>query len=873
MHRNVNLLPLLLCLEHPNLFTAGRVDANETPTTHALSREHFSKILFTALDDDATLRHLHGSDYDYNGNHRQLLGHYEVNYEEEEASWQRMARHGWSWSRERHHLDATSGKGRKGRSLRSDSTRLGTNEESDTPPSSMSPFIVCSTTPNQSGYQRRQSIISELRVLTEHTQIVYNTDEESCFIVTASADVMESYHNHLLNQQHTEGHPTVEHQTRQHDSDDSRTEVDSIETDSSIDADKAEASPRSEITIGPLFDVLKLPRGSAMNILSDDHWSPPPIASVADLAAASARLVTNEFSYDNSTEEVNVDVRKWRRTLNVDLLPGAFDAEESAEELVEKIVEYVKDMAMVAPGIHGASLSSSSSYLRSNTDDTLAPKMDTSTFVSTREAFSLTATDAPTFPSQDENDDKLNKHLFRNPHNMWSNALKNGFEASHGCQVMLDTLEVRTRVEDENVAAQQKDDSDEDVESSSTTPSSSVAAGFEVILHPPSQFMKNAAVESSAWNKHCVLSLMIGLSIHPYVQTVEVGHQVELAFFNEQGEGGHVVRAKDLREMKRDEDAVVSNNQLDAHDTSNDYSWLVLDNGMASDEAEEEEFIAHSINTQHITSTEGVTNPQWIIQSARVNHRPFFDAGLDGTGEIVAVADGGLDVDNCYFRDSTSSASIYGANGWDLNHRKVVHYDDSFGDRTEKTQGHGTYVASILAGRRSADGRRESAGHADGTAPGSKLAFFDMANGYNGIADPGVTRLLKSLYNPDSSNQSISGARVINASWGRSYKGQYTSFCRQYDSSLQSIYPDLLLVISAGNTGRYGVGSIQDPADCKNPLAVGSTLSYGTDAAVREKGIEYLADYSSRGPTMDERMKVRFNFLTEYFFSKLVEDL
>ena len=54
-------------------------------------------------------------------------------------------------------------------------------------------------------------------------------------------------------------------------------------------------------------------------------------------------------------------------------------------------------------------------------------------------------------------------------------------------------------------------------------------AGFEIILHPPSQFMKEAAVESSAWNKHCAFLALMGLAIHPSVQTVEVGHMVELA--------------------------------------------------------------------------------------------------------------------------------------------------------------------------------------------------------------------------------------------------------------------------------------------------------------------------------------------------------
>ena len=73
---------------------------------------------------------------------------------------------------------------------------------------------------------------------------------------------------------------------------------------------------------------------------------------------------------------------------------------------------------------------------------------------------------------------------------------------------------------------------------------------------------------------------------------------------------------------------------------------------------------------------------------------------------------------------------------------------------------------------------------------------------------------------------------------------------------MRSTYPDLLFVLSAGNTGRRdGASSIQNPGDCKNSLAVGATLSEGSDARNGERGVEYLADYSSRGPTLDGRIK------------------
>lgn len=48
---------------------------------------------------------------------------------------------------------------------------------------------------------------------------------------------------------------------------------------------------------------------------------------------------------------------------------------------------------------------------------------------------------------------------------------------------------------------------------------------------------------------------------------------------------------------------------------------------------------------------------QWIIQSGIENEVPFFDMGLDGEGQVVAVSDTGIALDNCYFRDVGSTPS------------------------------------------------------------------------------------------------------------------------------------------------------------------------------------------------------------------------
>jgi len=175
----------------------------------------------------------------------------------------------------------------------------------------------------------------------------------------------------------------------------------------------------------------------------------------------------------------------------------------SIEAVAGDIVEYVKDMAMVPPG----SSALSSYNLRTGGTIMEGTRITEEASVSTREAFSLTATDM-----EGGGRGQQRKRTFHNPHSIWSTALSEGFEAPHGCQVMLDTLEVRPR---SNVHVDDEDGAD--------------LLEFEVVLHPPSQFMKQAAVDSSAFNKHCALSLLMGLAVHPSVQTVEVGQQIELA--------------------------------------------------------------------------------------------------------------------------------------------------------------------------------------------------------------------------------------------------------------------------------------------------------------------------------------------------------
>ena len=42
---------------------------------------------------------------------------------------------------------------------------------------------------------------------------------------------------------------------------------------------------------------------------------------------------------------------------------------------------------------------------------------------------------------------------------------------------------------------------------------------------------------------------------------------------------------------------------------------------------------------------------QWLLQGELEDERPFFDVGLNGTGQVLTVSDTGVDRDHCYFAD------------------------------------------------------------------------------------------------------------------------------------------------------------------------------------------------------------------------------
>ena len=89
-----------------------------------------------------------------------------------------------------------------------------------------------------------------------------------------------------------------------------------------------------------------------------------------------------------------------------------------------------------------------------------------------------------------------------------------------------------------------------------------------------------------------------------------------------------------------------------------------------------------------------------ITQSGAIDSFPMWDVGLNGTGQVIQVADTGLDMGSCYFTDTTGNVATttYSAAAFDSTRRKVVQYV-VWADSNDVASGHGTHVSGTIAGK------------------------------------------------------------------------------------------------------------------------------------------------------------------------------
>lgn len=198
--------------------------------------------------------------------------------------------------------------------------------------------------------------------------------------------------------------------------------------------------------------------------------------------------------------------------------------------------------------------------------------------------------------------------------------------------------------------------------------------------------------------------------------------------------------------------------------------------------------------------------------------------GLYGAGQIVAIADTGLDT------------GVTTTLGLDVAGRLVGVQTLGRPGQWNDPEGHGTHVAGILAGSGALSGANPAthaySGTLAGVAPEASLyvqSILDPSGTINGIPDN-----LGDLYGPAYQ----AGARIHNDSWGnipadpanRPAYGAYDAAAQQTDAFVWA-HPDMLIVLAAGNDGVdlhpadgvVDLGSINTPALAKDVIAVGGS--------------------------------------------------
>ena len=235
-----------------------------------------------------------------------------------------------------------------------------------------------------------------------------------------------------------------------------------------------------------------------------------------------------------------------------------------------------------------------------------------------------------------------------------------------------------------------------------------------------------------------------------------------------------------------------------------------------------------------------------IVGGESAGHATYVQSlGYDGSGVVVSVADSGLHAGEAV----TMHPDLFGRVD------AFLYYGSTLSDASDE-HSHGTHVAGIVAGN-GATGITDDYGAlwGLGVAPGAHLVVQRLFDGDGAYTPDGLF-----TFEQMTREAKQAGADIGSNSWGDDTQGRYDLSAHDFDILVRdanSFAPGdqpYILEFSAGNAGP-GAQTIGSPAVAKNVIATGASQNNRFDYFIYDFGQEAMADFSSRGPTEDGRIK------------------
>lgn len=267
-------------------------------------------------------------------------------------------------------------------------------------------------------------------------------------------------------------------------------------------------------------------------------------------------------------------------------------------------------------------------------------------------------------------------------------------------------------------------------------------------------------------------------------------------------------------------------------------------------------FNAEAVSAIQATSASGGSNDSYIPQVT-----PIWDQGIWGTGQIVGIADSGLDRNEDWFVHLNKGIGVLTAitdaedvsppavGTWYVNRKVFAYWTMPGAEAYDNGTFHGTHTTGSIAGDRGSQvgaivddvppsissPTQHGYDNDDGMAPNAQILFDDIGSP-TGLTGQGSKPMWEQAY--------AAGSFIHSNSYGASTLGEYVGSDARADETLREL-DDMIILFAAGNDDGQN-NATSSPGVAKNVTTVGA-LMHGNSTVP--------ASFTNWGPTDDGRLK------------------